>query len=107
MSKRLVFSVVFTVCFLACIGVIASLSSQTAPSSAPETAATEPSTQSHYIIKDFYGKVAVFKSDSNEPIEITDTSTATLPEFDRTQLKSGISVNDDTSLRRLLEDYCS
>lgn len=67
------------------------------PSSRPET----------YILKNYKGKIAVFSSNSEIPIKITDTEVSKLPEEDRVSLEKGIEVTDKLKLNRLLEDYCS
>lgn len=104
MSRRLIFTLAFTLIFLLSVGSIATfvpLAAAGEPAGAAEVVSAE------YIIKDFYGKVAVFKRGEDEPIKITDTLTASLPEYDRNQLAEGVPAEDETKLKRLLEDYCS
>lgn len=60
-----------------------------------------------YVVREYDGVVAVFYSDSNKPIRVTQRYVKALPEKDRAKLKKGIRVNDREQLRRLLEDLCS
>lgn len=104
MSKRLIFTLVFTLIFLLSVGSIAAL----APlSAAGESVEGADSIAQGYIIKDFYGRVAVFKNGEDEPVKITDTLTDSLPDYDKNQLSKGVPAEDEARLKRLLEDYCS
>ncbi len=102
MSKRLLFSLVFTLCFLVCVGAVSALAPATAT-----TSSGAPAAAGSFVIKDFHGKIAVFESGSDSPVQITETLTSSLPSVDTTELKSGVYAADERELRRLLEDYCS
>lgn len=60
-----------------------------------------------YILKEYNGKIAVYSSNSDKPIEITNASTAKLPKSDQEALKDGIKAESKKELNRLLEDFCS
>lgn len=61
-----------------------------------------------YILKEHNGALAVFKPNSTAPIrELSDVALNTLPEYDRTLLKTGIKVYSEKELQRLIEDYDS
>ena len=60
-----------------------------------------------YILKEYNGKIAVYSSNSDKPIEITKASTAKLPKSDQEALKDGIKAESKKELNRLLEDFCS
>ena len=60
-----------------------------------------------YILKEYNGKIAVYTSNSDKPIEITNASTAKLPKSDQEALKDGIKAKSKKELNRLLEDFCS
>ena len=60
-----------------------------------------------YIIKQYNGKVAVFKEGSNTPNQVFDVFVDTLPQVDAQALQSGILVTGDEDLKRLIEDYTS
>ena len=57
--------------------------------------------------KEYNGKIAVYSSNSDKPIEITNASTAKLPKSDQEALKDGIKAESKKELNRLLEDFCS
>ncbi|MCI5655720.1 MAG: BofC C-terminal domain-containing protein [Candidatus Pseudoruminococcus sp.] len=63
--------------------------------------------EAFYILKDYNGKIAVYSSNSNKPIEITNASTAKLPKSDQDALRAGIKAKSRKELNRLLEDFCS
>ncbi len=59
-----------------------------------------------YIIKEHNGKLAVYNpSDENTPIAIYDIYIHLLPETDIELLRKGISVEDELSLQKKLEDF--
>lgn len=61
-----------------------------------------------YILKEHNGTVAVFTADGNKLYrELPDIIFDTLPEYDRTLLKTGIKVYSQKELQRLIEDYDS
>lgn len=60
-----------------------------------------------YILKEYNGKIAVYSSNLDKPIEITNASTAKLPKSDQEALKDGIKAESKKELNRLLEDFCS
>ena len=60
-----------------------------------------------YVLKDYYGKVAVFKYNSNVPQETLDVYTNTLPKFDQIELSSGVYAYNNNELNNLIEDYDS
>lgn len=110
MNRRLTFSIIFTFFFLISIGTITALvptSVGASPSNNTSVKADQTTASYKYIIKDFFGKIAVFKQDSNQPIKITETAVESLSDYDKQQLKKGINAVDEKELRRLLEDYCS
>lgn len=68
----------------------------------------EPDTQpAAYTLREYEGKLAVFRGDSKAPYQIYDVSVSTLPEYDRTLLKEGIPAETSAQLDRLIEDYTS
>ena len=60
-----------------------------------------------FIIKEYEGKVAVFKGQASEPLFISDVSINSLPLTDKEILEKGIEVTSERELNRLIEDYCS
>ena len=65
---------------------------------------TQELQQTEYIIKDYGGKVAVFESNSNEPMVVYEIYTHLLPENDIELLRRGIKVADRQQLQSCLED---
>lgn len=85
---------------------------QAAPSPAPggtSAVSPDPETPSPaaYTLREYEGKLAVFRGDSKAPYQIYDVSVSTLPEYDRTLLKEGIPAETPAQLDRLIEDYTS
>ncbi len=73
----------------------------------PRSEIQTPSMETTYILKNYKGKIAVFKSDSKTPIKVTDTEISKLPKEDQKILINGIEAEDKLELDSLLEDYCS
>ena len=69
----------------------------------------EATTSQHtqYTIKEYNGRIAIFKNDNSSPESIYDTYISVLPESDQNKLKNGITVNDKKELQKLIEDYTS
>ncbi|MGN1126407.1 MAG: hypothetical protein ACI4RI_03105, partial [Ruminococcus sp.] len=57
-----------------------------------------------YYLRDYQGRLAVFRESKNDPIITTDTMVNTLPVEDQKKLKTGVEVKGDVSLRKALED---
>lgn len=60
-----------------------------------------------YVLKEFNGKIAVFKKDDEVPHFIFDVYINNLPTDDQKELVNGIYAKDDIELNRLIEDYSS
>ena len=60
-----------------------------------------------YLIKEHNGRIAVFESDNDEPELVLNILVKYLPDYDRGQMKQGITVKDYDELVKLLEDYDS
>ena len=60
-----------------------------------------------YKVKNYNGNVAVFSSESYDPISVTSVAVEELPPVDQELLKKGIEVSSEEELITLLEDYCS
>lgn len=76
-------------------------------SSVSEVSENTSQVEQFYILKEYNGKIAIFHSDSDTPIKITNASIAKLPKDDQQALKAGIKAKDKNELNRLLEDFCS
>ena len=58
-----------------------------------------------YILKDYYGSLAIFEINSAVPLEILDVKTNSLPERDMEILKNGISAKTLNEIISMAEDY--
>lgn len=61
-----------------------------------------------YTVKEYDGKIAVFKNGESAPLEIIDgIFVRDLPTYDRELLSEGIYAENEAALQKLLEDYDS
>ncbi len=66
-----------------------------------------PVAQDYYTVKEYDGKVAVYKNNDTVPSTVFDAYTSLLPEQDRELLKQGIRVKTDEELQKVIEDFTS
>ena len=67
----------------------------------------EPQSPAGYLLRDYEGRLAIFREESNTPEMIFDVYTRLLPQADQERLTEGISAPDYETLTRLIEDYIS
>lgn len=60
-----------------------------------------------YILKEYNGKIATFRTNSEEPIEIFDVYVSTLPDSEFKCLQKGLYAKDEFELQELIEAYTS
>lgn len=60
-----------------------------------------------YTLREYNGKVAVFKSNSESPEAIFDIYINSLPDYDKGQLAQGIRAKTFEELFAMIEDYTS
>lgn len=60
-----------------------------------------------YILRDYNGKIALYKNSNNTPDEVFDIFTDSLPESDAKSLKRGITASTEQELQKLIESYLS
>lgn len=60
-----------------------------------------------YILREYDGKLAVYKAGESTPSRILDMETRLLPSYDQGLLRAGIEVSSPEELNQLLEDYTS
>lgn len=81
------------------------------PARPAETPVTEeplqPQSPAGYLLRDYEGRLAIFREDSDTPEMIFDVYTRLLPPADQEKLTAGISALDYETLTRLIEDYIS
>ncbi|HOD02299.1 MAG: hypothetical protein BWY46_01979 [Firmicutes bacterium ADurb.Bin300] len=66
---------------------------------------TSTTVASVYTLKEYNGKLAVFETGTDCPLEVFSIFVSSLPETDRDMLKTGIGANTKAELLRLIEDY--
>lgn len=86
--------------------------SDPAPITQPaETPVTEepqlPQSPAGYLLRDYEGRLAIFREGNDTPEMIFDVYTRLLPSADQERLTAGISAPDYETLTRLIEDYIS
>ena len=62
-------------------------------------------TRTAYIVKEHGGKIAVFNTGETEPLAVYEVYVHLLPENDIELLRRGITVDDDYSLMKTLENF--
>lgn len=58
-----------------------------------------------YLLKDWGGKLALFRKGQTEPLEIYELYTHLLPAADAEMLHAGIPLQNKAEIDRLLEDF--
>ncbi len=110
MSKRFTWFIWLAFSFLMVTALITTLFSCSKDNTTTNTTPTqiyEPTQYQTYIVREYNGMVSVFYSGQDKPFKITDRYVESLPQKDINDLKQGITVENDESLRKLLEDLCS
>lgn len=64
-------------------------------------------TEERYVLKEYNGKIASFRYDDENPIDIFDVSVNSFGEYDKQALYNGIIAYSEEELNRLIEDYTS
>ncbi len=61
--------------------------------------------QAKFILKEYEGRIGVYKEDSAVPAQVLDVYVFTLPKADRISLKTGITVCGEDTLQKLIQDF--
>ena len=61
----------------------------------------------YFTVKEYEGKIAVYKNDENNPYIVYDAYVSLLPDQDIQRLKEGIVTDDKKYLQSVIEDYTS
>lgn len=81
---------------------------QPGPAGEPRTPAVQPEPDEHeYILGEWEGRLAVYRTGEAEPDSVLDVYLGLLPPADAQALRDGIPVEDETELDRRLEDFMS
>lgn len=93
-----------TILVIACMALIRAIT----PASATmrPVAVTAP-TFTPYLVKAQGNQLAIFVAGEASPVLVTEVDVRALPQVDQDALASGITVDSDEALAKLLEDYGS
>lgn len=58
-----------------------------------------------YTIKDYKGRIAIFKYGKDFPLEIFDIYTDSLPKTDSLRIQKGVNITDEKELQKTIEEY--
>lgn len=61
----------------------------------------------YFTIKEYDGKIAVYKNEEENPYVVYDAYVSLLPQQDAERLKQGIVTDDKNYLQSVIEDYTS
>ena len=73
--------------------------------SAITTQRAEPDASEMYVLRDYNGRIAVFACGEDEPLEVFDIFTSSLPKSEAERVYKGITVEGGEALQRLIEDF--
>ena len=73
----------------------------------PDMAGEEADEKEVYWIREYKGKLGVFRGAGKEPVSVFDVYVSTLPPYDRGQLEQGVKAGSYQELLRRIEDYTS
>lgn len=60
--------------------------------------------QPECIVREYNGKIGVFRGEADKPYKIIDYNINLLSEYDRQQISAGITIESDEQLRQFIED---
>ena len=69
------------------------------------TQRAEPDASEMYVLRDYNGRIAVFVYGEDEPQEVFDVFTSSLPRGEAERVYKGITVEGDEALQKLIEDF--
>lgn len=69
------------------------------------TQRAEPDASEMYVLRDYNGRIAVFACGGDEPLEVFDIFTSSLPKSEAERVYKGITVEGGEALQRLIEDF--
>ncbi len=105
MNNKTAFTIIFSVISVLLIILIASSFNKPNKGNTDLTESTV--IEISYYLKDYNGKIAVFKGNSEIPYHIYNVFTSSLPEEDAETIKYGIEAHSENELNNLLADYLS
>ncbi len=90
---------------LSAVFAIGTYNSKTDEIPEPVPVSAEKAVDEPFVASAKNGRVVIFRG--NELIMRTDIDVRTLPQADQLKLENGVTLDDEESLARLLEDYAS
>ena len=73
----------------------------------PAPVSSEVTVTDGYMLREYDGKIGIFKVGKDEPLSVISVDLRTLPETDRDALADGIYAADDEELSSRIEDLSS
>lgn len=67
----------------------------------------EMAVKTGYTVREYNGRIGIFAGESSQPFRIISYDVSLMPEFDREQLREGITVETEYELNRFIEDIAS
>lgn len=61
--------------------------------------------QPSYTVREYEGRLAVFRYGETEPFTTMDVRAAMLPDHDREQFRKGVDLYSEKELKQLMEDF--
>lgn len=58
-------------------------------------------------VREYNGRIGLFKSGSSTPYRVIEYDVALMPDFDREQLRGGVVMETEEELRRFIEDIAT
>lgn len=99
MKKYLFFAVITIICAMILASSVATEN---------KNQSEEPSTTLIiYTLRDYNGRIALFKYGENSPYQVYDIQVDSLPEKDVKTIKNGINISSEKELEQLINDYTS
>ena len=74
---------------------------------ASRISAAVPDTTIVCEVREYNGRMGLFKEGSSSPYRIIDYNVALMPDFDREQLQEGVVMETEEELRRFIEDIAT
>lgn len=63
--------------------------------------------QPECVVREYNGRIGIFRGGSETPARIIDYDVSLLSEFDRAELRKGLVIETEAELRQLIEDLAS
>ncbi len=60
-----------------------------------------------YTVREYYGRIGVFRTGHSEPYMYIDADISLMPELDRSQLAGGIAFSSESELKSYISDITS